>query len=146
MDKVRQPKIVEYQDVPESYGDLKRLHALLEYECGANDGRTVIGDEQIAKIKQTLADELPELEDIDTFFKKGCLELVICRAFRASNVFSRYVFAQTMPFTTDLYNEAFSGAPGLQTRIIDNISSRYIPPLYGPHLTNSFASKMRRSQ
>jgi len=65
-----QPKIVEYQDVPESYGDLKRLHALIEYECGVNDGRTVIGDEQIAKIKRTLADELPELEDIDTFFKK----------------------------------------------------------------------------
>lgn len=142
MKNPEQSRIVTYQAVPESYEDLKKVHELLEQECKDSNGKTVIEAEQLEQIKNRLAADMPEREDIDAFVRKACKELIICRAFNASNVFTRYVFAGTVPFTSDLYQTAFAGAPGLEDYTMEVIAKRYIPPLYGPHLTNKLAAQI----
>lgn len=142
MKNPEQPRIITYQAKPESYDDLKRVHALLEEACKGDDDRVTINVERMERIKARLAVEMPDKDDIDAFVHKACKELIICKAFSASNVFTHYVFADTVPFTPDLYQSAFANAPGLEQQIMNNIASRYIPPLEGPRMTNAFAAKL----
>lgn len=142
MKNPEQSRIITYQAKPESYDDLKAVHALLEEACEGEDGRAIIDADRLDRIKSQLAAAMPDKEDIDAFVRKACKELIICKAFSASNVFTRYVFADTVAFTPDLYQDAFANAPGLEQRIMDSIASRYVPPLEGPRMTNAFAAQL----
>lgn len=142
MKNPEESRIVTYQAKPESYDDLKIVHALLEEACQGEEGKAMITADMLDHMKSQLAMMMPDREDIDAFVRKACKELVICKAFSASNVFTHYVFAGTVPFSPDLYHEAFANAPGLEQQIMNDIASRYIPPLHGPRLTNRFVAQL----